>query len=312
MKKVLITGASGMVGKRLTELLLAKGCRVNTLSRSAILNPNSQIMYYQWDVEKGTIDSAAFDGVDAIIHLAGAGVADERWTEKRKREIRDSRVDSTRLLFQFLKENKHSVRTIVSASAVGYYGDGGEEEILETRKPAATFLANVCVDWEKEVQQFYSLDIRHVQCRIGIVLSKNGGALPALTKTFPLGVTGYFSKSPLYYPWIHLDDVCGIFMHAHENETMQGAYNTTAPTPVSIRELLQEIVRAKKSNALLVPIPSVALKLLLGEMADMLLSSQRCSAQKILEAGYRFKFEKIQAALSEIYGGTQPPKNVFD
>lgn len=299
MKKILVTGASGLIGQRLCQLLSQQGYTVHTLGRSAA--GSSTHKHFAWNIEKGELDPKALEGVEGIIHLAGAGVADKRWTDARKKEIIDSRVNSTRLLYKALKKNPHSVKVIVSASAVGYYGDCGSATVTENHPAANTFLADVCKRWEHEVELFTELGLREVRCRIGIVLSRQGGALPELEKTIPMGVAGYFAKTPLYYPWIHIDDVCGIFMHALQNEQMRGPYNTTAPSPAPIKDLMRELLTARKSNALLLPAPTLALKLALGEMSDMLLSSQRCSANKVTEAGYAFKYPTLKKALKAIY-----------
>jgi uncharacterized protein (TIGR01777 family) len=303
MKKVLITGASGLVGTQLTELILKKGYQINTLGRQTA-DPRKQknaVTQFVWNIDSGMIDAKAFEGVSAIIHLAGAGVAEKRWSDERKKEIIDSRVKSAKLIFDFLKKNKHKVKTFISASAVGYYGNCGDELIDEERKAGEGFLAEVCKQWEQSAKQFSKLGIREVRCRIGIVLAPNGGALPELTRTIPLGVASYFSKDNLYYPWIHIDDVCGIMIHALENENVSGAHNTTAPLPLPMKNLMQEILLAKKSKAILVPAPPFAIKLAMGEMSEMLLSSQRCSAGKITATGFRYKFADIHLALQNIY-----------
>lgn len=297
MAKVLITGASGLVGTRLKELLLEKEYEINTIGRTSNQKSNS----YIWNIETCEIDAKALEGVSAIIHLAGAGVADKRWSEERKKEIIDSRVNSAKLIFDFLKKNNHSVKAFISASAVGFYGDCADKIITEEQNAGEGFLAEVCNQWEQSAKQFSKLGIREVRCRIGIVFAKNGGALPELTKTIPLGVASYFAKSNLYYPWIHIDDVCGIMIHTLENENMSGAYNATAPLPLLMKDLMKEILEAKKSKAVLVPAPPFAIKLALGEMSEMLLGSQRCSAEKIVKNGHKFRFEKIGDALKEIY-----------
>lgn len=297
MKKVLITGASGLVGTRLAELLLKKGYAVNALGRTRGKKQNS----FEWDIENGVIDAKAFDGVSAIIHLAGAGVADKRWSDERKQEIVESRVKSAKLIFDFLKKSKHEVKTFICASAVGYYGDCEDEMVTEDRKAGKGFLAEVCKQWEQSTKQFSKLGIREVRYRIGIVLAKNGGAMPELTRTLPLGVASYFAKASLYYPWIHIDDVCGMMIHALENENVAGAYNTTAPEPLLMKDLMRAIVKAKQSKAILVPAPPIAIKLAMGEMSEMLLSSQLCSSDKIIGTGFRFKFADIYSALQNIY-----------
>jgi uncharacterized protein (TIGR01777 family) len=301
MKKVLITGASGLIGKRLTELLLEKGYEVNTLGRHKTQDARHKINTFEWNVESGKVEAIALEGVSAIIHLAGAGVADERWSYERKKEIIDSRVKSAKLLFDFLENNQHQIKTFISASAVGYYGDCGDEIVTEEKKAGKGFLAEVCKKWEAGSIQFSKLRIREVRCRIGIVLAKNGGALPELTKTIPFGIASYFSRDNLYYPWIHLDDVCGIIIHALESETLNGSVNTTAPHPLLMKDLMREVLNAKKSKAVLLPAPPLAIRIALGEMCEMLLSSQRCSAEKIIKMGFRFRYADIRSALKNIY-----------
>lgn len=298
MRKILITGASGLVGKRLQRLLEDKGYAVNTIGRKGKSGGKKKNTFY-WNLETRSIDEHALDGVDSVVHLAGAGVADERWTEQRKKEILDSRVQSTRLLFDTLKRINHNVSTIVAASAVGIYGDCGSKVVTEQSPAAKTFLADVCVQWEQEVKNFTELGIREVRCRIGIVLSKEDGALPELSKSLTFGVAGYFTKTPLYYPWIHLDDVCGIIIHALENKTLAGAYNTTAPHPLPLKDLMHAIVKGSGKRTIVVPAPTFALKLAMGEMADMLLSSQNCSAEKILKSGYTFQFDNAVKAVKK-------------
>ncbi len=301
-EKVLITGATGLIGQRITAMLLKQGIACNHLGRTRTDDKNNNgAGAYLWNIHKGEMDEKAFDGVTAIIHLAGAGVADKRWSAARKKEIVDSRVKSTKLIYDFLKKGNHNVKTFISAGAVGYYGDCGADVVFEDHKPAKTFLAEVCKKWEQGAIKIGGLGIREVRCRIGIVLAGNGGALPELTRTIPAGIAGYFAKDDLYYPWIHVDDVCGIMLYALKNETVNGAYNTTAPKPLLLKTLMQHILKVKHSRALLVPAPTFALKLAMGEMSDMLLSSQNCSPEKILNTGYRFKFGDIDNALKDVF-----------
>jgi len=301
-QKVLITGATGLIGQRLTSLLLDKGFSCNHLGRSVKNDiKDKRINAFQWDVENGLIDERAFEGVSTIIHLAGAGVAEKRWTDSRKKEIIDSRVKSAALLHRFLKKGNHDVKTFISASAVGYYGDCGAETISEDHRPGKDFLAEVCKKWEQGAVKIGAMGVREVQCRIGIVLAPNGGALPELTRTLPLGFANYFTKNDLYYPWIHVDDVCGIMRYAIDNETVSGPFNTTAPNPLLMKELMLHIISAKKPGAALLPAPAFALKLAMGEMSSMLLGSQRCSNEKILNAGYKFRFGDIDSALKDVF-----------
>ena len=301
MEKILITGASGLLGTRLTEIILTKGYEVVHLGRGSKNTGAAGVQHFTWDIDKEFIDPEALKGVTAIIHLAGAGVADKRWTKERKHEIIESRVKSADLIYKTLKNTPQGVKAFISASAVGYYGDCGKEMLKEDHLSGDGFLADVCRQWEEGAMNMGKLGLREVRCRIGIVLAKNGGALPELVKTIPLGVAPYFAKNNLYYPWVHIDDVCGIMLHAIENEAVNGAYNTTGPRPLLIKDLMQEILTARNSHALLVPTPPLAIKLALGEMSEMVLNSQRCSADKMLATGYQFKYPTAHKALKDIY-----------
>lgn len=299
MGKVLITGASGLVGTRLTQLLKDAGYKVVHLGRGE--KKDSDAPQYKWDVEKGKLDEAAFEGVTTIIHLAGASIADKTWTEERKKEILDSRIKSAGLLHKFLQKEQHTVDTFISASAVGFYGDRGAEVLTEDKPKGEGFLAEVCAKWEDAAINIGKLGIREVSIRIGIVLAKDGGALPELARTIPFGIAPYFAKDNLYYPWVHLDDVCGIMMHAVNTKNMNGAYNATGPKPQLIKYLMQDILTARNSKALLIPTPPIAIKIALGDRQELVLSSQNCSDKKVLATGYQFKYPTALKALQQIY-----------
>lgn len=307
MNKILITGGSGLIGHRLTHLLLIKEYEVNILTRHQHHHHHAHHVTHEglksfvWDIKKGEIDGKAFEGVSAIVHLAGANIAGKKWTHEQKREIIESRVKSASLIYDYLNNHEHEVNVFISASGIDYYGDCGSELIKEHTPAGKGFLADVCRQWEDAAIRFKELGIREVRCRTGIVLAAHGGALPELIKTVPLGFAGYFAKTPLYYPWIHRDDVCGIYMHAIENAGVTGAYNTTAPTPLPMKELMQEILRARKSKAKLIPAPPFLLKLALGERSNLLLGSHNSSCEKIVNSGYQFKFGEIGKALEEIF-----------
>lgn len=299
MAKILITGGTGLLGSRLTELLLNKGYRVAHMGRGKPKNP--KVQFFNWNVDEGLIEPNALEGVDAIVHLAGAGVAEKSWTDARKKEILDSRVKSAALLHKALSNHGHQVKAFISASAVGYYGDCGTEVLAENHVPGNDFLAEVCVKWEAAADTFSKLGLRVVKNRIGILLAKEGGALPQLAKPLSFGAAPYFTKTPLIYPWVHIDDVCGVFIHAIENEQVTGAYNATGNNPTPLKDLMVAIKKAKTSHAVLLPTPPLALRLGLGEMADMLLASQNCSNEKAKKAGYKFKFNSLDEALADIY-----------
>ncbi len=303
--KVLITGATGLIGQHLAAIMQSKGLNCSYLARNKNVNINNKtVRAYTWDIDKGEIDERAFEGVSAIVHLAGAGVADKRWTDERKKEIISSRVKGAQMLYDFLKRGRHDVKTFISAAAVGYYGDCGDTIVTEDTPQGNGFLADVCRQWEQGAINIGTLGIREVRCRIGIVLAKNGGALPELTKTLPVGVATYFAKNNLYYPWVHIDDVCGIIIHAIENKKLSGPYNTTSPNALPMKDLMRHIITVKKAKAVLLPAPPLALKLALGEMSEMLIYSQRCSAKKVTDTGYRFSFSDIDKALQNIFAGS--------
>ncbi len=297
-KKILITGASGLVGSRLTALLLQKGYQVSHLGRA---KKSGAVPSFVWDVENGTIDSAAFEGVNTIIHLAGAGVADRRWTAERKKEILDSRTQSTQLLFEFLKSNRHSVRSFISASAIGIYGFVNHEKVFaEESAPANDYLAQVVKQWEASVDQINSLGVRVAKLRIGIVLSDKGGALTEMARPIRLGIGSPLGSGDQYISWIHLDDLCEMFIKAVEDETLSGAYNAVGPRWHTNRELTKAIAKVLKRPLLLPPVPAFVLKIIVGEMADIVLGGSKVSSKKIEATGFKFKFTDLEEALKDL------------
>lgn len=297
-KKVLITGASGLIGNRLTRLLLENQYEVVHLSRKANEgHPKS----YAWDVETGTLDKNAFDGVEAVIHLAGAGVADRRWTVKRKKEILDSRVQSTQLLAEFLKAHNPVVRSFISASAIGYYGFGLTNEVFtEESKPGSDFLAEVVKAWEHEADKIQELGIRTVKLRIGIVLSKEGGALKQIAKPIRWGVGAPLGTGRQYMSWIHIDDLCRMFLFAVENDNLVGTFNAAGVQPVTNKEFTRAVAVVLNKPLLLPPVPDFLLKLLLGEMADLILQGSVVSSAKIQKAGFVFHYPYLAPALTDL------------
>jgi len=295
---VLITGASGLIGRRLTEFLLQKGCRVSHLGRN---QAGQDIPHFQWDPELGKMDHQALQGVDAIIHLAGAGIADRRWTSRRKREILDSRVLSTRLLFETLKTVPHKVEAVINASAVGFYGLRADDAVMtEERKPGHDFLADVVQQWEAEADRIVSLGIRVVKIRTGIVLSREGGALKEIMKPVQWGLGAVLGTGEQYMSWIHRDDLCGIFAKAIEDKSIHGAYNAVAPSPITNRTFTYSIARVLRRRILLPSVPAWVLKIMLGEMADMVLLGNKVSNEKVSNAGYAFQYSHLDEALREL------------
>ena len=297
--QILITGATGMVGKQLIPALQALGYHISILSRKQ--TKLKDVKVYLWDIYNQTIDVNALTGIDTIIHLAGEGIGDKKWTDERKKQIVDSRVLSTQLLYKTIKTTNAPVKTFISASAVGIYGDRAEE-ILSEKSPNGTgFLSDCCIKWEAAADEGISLEMRVVKIRIGLILSKDGGALTAMEKPVK-----YFVGSPLgngkqWMPWIHLDDIVGIFTKAVADEKMEGAYNACSPTPVTNKMFVKQL--AKKLNRPVWPIsvPKFVLRSILGEMSILPLMSNNTTAQKILGAGYLFNYVNIDAALDSIY-----------
>ena len=294
MNKVLITGGSGLLGTRITEILLEKGIEVAHLSTRKSYKRKGVGVFY-WDPSMQVMDAMAFNGVTSIIHLAGAGIADKRWTKTRKKEILDSRVESSLLLMNFLNQKDHQVTQFIGASAIGYYGK--QDGILSEDKVAGDdFLASVCKLWEES----YIINdkvIKKLIFRIGIVLAKDGGALPEITKTLPFFV-GILGNGKQTYSWIHIDDLAEMFIFAIENKHISGVYNAVAPKPVTQANLAIEIAGVR--NTIAITAPKIGLKLALGEMSDVLFLSQNCSANKILERGFAFKFKDMEDAIRDL------------
>lgn len=295
---VLITGASGLIGSRLTQMLLSRNYSVSHLSRSKKTGPVST---YVWDVEKSFIEPEALEGVDVIVHLAGTSVAEKRWTSARKQEILESRTKSSALLFNALQSRQHNVKTFVSASAMGYYGmtnDG--HSYTESDGPGTDFLATVTRQWEEEVDRIRALNVRVVKLRIGVVFGENGSALQPMAKPVKWFAGAPLGKGDQFINWIHINDVCGMFIHAIENPKMMGPYNAVTSTPVTNKDLTQAIARVLRRPLFLPHVPSFALRLFLGEMADIVLGGSKLSAERVKSAGFKFQYEDLDTALRDL------------
>ncbi|MGM9474866.1 TIGR01777 family oxidoreductase [Pedobacter sp. GSP4] len=298
-KKILITGATGLVGTALKKQLLSKGYGVNTLSRKKSNDPNN----FTWDVYQGTIEADCLNGVDAIIHLAGEAVADKNWTAERKKQIIDSRVKSTELLFKTLKANPaHQVKSFISSSAVGYYGDCGDEILTEESPNGYGFLAECCKLWEDAVDGGKKLSLRIVKLRTGIVFSNDGGALPQLDKAVRLFVGAALGTGKQWTPWLHINDMVEMYIEAVENPKMEGNYNACAPFPVTNTALTKAIAKHLHRPFWPIKVPKSVLSVVLGERVEAVLMSNNTSAQKILDAGFKFEFTHLDDALAALYG----------
>ena len=295
MEKVLITGGSGLIGRRLSLLLKSRGYEVRILSRSN--NPKNNYKTFVWNVSEQYINDSAFEGLTHIIHLAGAGIADKRWSEKRKKEIIASRVASTNLLYNTVKRLKTPLNSFISASATGYYGAVTSETIFEEKdKPAKDFLGKVCSLWEDSIFQFNEIKIRTVALRTGIVLSKDGGAL----KKMKTPVITSLGNGKQYMPWIHIDDLCELYIKAIEDEQFKGAFNAVSSEHISNLSFSKKISKIFNHPFLAIGAPSFILQIVFGEMSTIILNGSRISANKIKQAGFKFKFENLEKALKNL------------
>lgn len=287
-----------MIGTELTRLLQERGFDVSHLSRSP--RPGYPKTYL-WDVNKQEVDGEAFQKTDVVVHLAGAGVADKRWTKERKNEILKSRIDSARILFDVLQKGNHDVKTFISASGIGFYGFADNNRLFTENGPQGNdFLAEVVHQWEEAADQIASLGIRVVKIRIGIVLSEKGGALKEMMRPFKFYAGAPLGSGTQHMSWIHLNDLCRIFIKSIEDDSMHGVYNAVAPHPVTNREFTYALARVLRKPIILPSVPPFVLKLLLGEMADVVLKGAKVSSQKIQASGFEFKFEKLDDALRNL------------
>jgi uncharacterized protein (TIGR01777 family) len=304
MQTVLITGGTGMVGKSLTNYLLAKGYKVIVLSRSEKKSSQQHLSYAIWDIDKQFIDTSAINEADIIVHLAGESVASKRWSDKRKQEIIDSRVKSGALLVKALNENNHKVKTLIAASAIGWYGPDTDSSIQngfsETDKCDQSYLGTTCQQWEESVQSVGALGIRLVTLRIGIVFNKVGGALAEFIKPAKFGVATVLGSGKQIVSWIHQEDLCRMILFAAENQSVNGVYNAVAPNPVNNKHLVNEIASTMHRFYLTVKVPEFVLKIMLGEMSIEVLKSANVSSNKIESAGFVFDYPNVKEALKQI------------
>lgn len=298
-KNVLISGGSGFVGKHLTDLLLANGYSVSILSRSQKQN-TEQVNYYQWDVDANFIDENAVLKADYIIHLAGEGIADKRWTTKRKEAIVKSREKSIHLIYNVLKNNNKKPEAFVSASGVGIYGaKNGSEICTENTPPAHDFLGSTCQKWEAAADTIASLGIRTVKIRTGLVLGKNEGFLKQLVPVFKLKLGSALGSGKQYMPWIHIDDLCGIYLKSLNNSEIKGAYNAAVLDNTTNTVFSKTLAKLFGYSMWLPNVPAFVMQLILGEMAQIVLTGQRVSSDKIESSGFKFQHTSLEEALRD-------------
>lgn len=307
MTTVLITGGTGMIGSALTHALVERNYKVIILSREIPgQKPGAaNVTYAKWDVNHQTIDTDAIRKADYIVHLAGAGVGDKRWTAKRKKEIIDSRVKSAALLRKSCQETPNQVKAVISASGIGWYG---EDPVIPNPRPFReddpadnSFLGTTCKEWEESAELFTQLGKRVVRLRTGIALSKKGGALDEFKKPVKFGIAAILGNGKQVCSWVHIDDLVRLYIMAIEDDNMRGAYNAVAPKPVSNQELTVQLARAIKGSFFIpVHVPSFVLKTVIGEMSIEVLKSATVSCDKVHYRGFTFLYPTIEAALKDL------------
>lgn len=297
-KHILISGGTGMLGGAITNALQDEGYEVAYLSRTKGLHDG--IRKYRWDIKNGFLDSEALHWADSIIHLAGAGVADKKWTEKRKKELLKSRTESTKLLYNELCKNNYNIHNVISASAIGYYGFGEQDQIFkEDHPPGDDFLAKVSEKWEEESKKISDLDLKHTRLRIGVVLTNRGGAFKKLKTPIFYGFGAPIGSGKQMISWIHLDDLVNMFMYVLHKD-LHGVYNAVAPEPVTNERLTKVTARMMRRSLFLPNVPEFAMRFVFGEMADIILKGSNVSSEKIERAGFKFKYSNISDAIYDI------------
>lgn len=298
MKKILISGATGLVGKKLSKKLHERGYKVEILVRSK--DQESDFKSYLWNYEKGVLEEGALDNTYIFIHLAGATIS-KRWTESYKKEIYNSRINSAQFIYEEMQKQNIHPEAVISSSAAGIYGQTTSQTIFTEKDPAADdFLGKVCKDWEEKALQFRNLGSRVVCVRTSTVLSEKGGALEVLKKPIELNVGAVLGTGDQYFPWIHIDDLVNIYVKAVECVTIDGAYNASAPDFVTNKILTKTIADHLGKTIWLPNIPKFVIKTALGEMSVLALEGSRISPDKIINEGFNFAYERLDSALADV------------
>jgi uncharacterized protein (TIGR01777 family) len=299
MAVILISGGTGLVGTALTQRLISEGHEVRILSRDP--KPHSSLKSFHWNVERNEIDETAFDNVEHIVHLAGSGVIDKRWTDGRKKDILDSRVDSMNLITSVVKKKNINLKSFVGASAIGIYGMTTSDKIYsETDIGREDFLSATCIQWENSYRDIQSLSDKNCIIRIGVVLSEKGGALSPLTSLFKTGLGSAIGSGKQYMPWIHEHDLISIFHGALFNSNFIGVYNAVSSESVTNYDFSKQLAKSLSKPFFVPKVPAFVLKLALGEMSGVLLEGSRISNQKLINSGFQFKFPLLSSALNDL------------
>jgi uncharacterized protein (TIGR01777 family) len=298
-ESVLITGGSGLIGRYLTSLLLGEGYKVSHLSRST--SQFGKVRVYRWDPDRKYIDPEVIRGTDYIIHLSGANLGEGRWTGSRKEEIVNSRIGTANLLHSVVKSNGIPLKGFISASAVGYYGASTTENIYsETDPPGSDFLGQTCSNWEDAADLFSELNIRTVKIRTAVVLEKSDAALARFLSAARFGIFPTLGNGRQYMPWIHISDLCRVYLMAIKDEKMSGAYNAAAPDHSDNRKFVRTLSEVMNRPFISPPVPGLFLRMLMGESAVIALEGSRVSSQKLISQGFIFEFPDLDTALADI------------
>ena len=301
-KKIIVTGATGLIGIELCNALVSRGDEVTIFSRnveSAKKILGDRFNYVKWDFKNPSEWQRSLLDNDAVIHLAGANLFAKRWTENYKKEILESRYISTKNLIAGLKNSKSKVKIFICSSGVGFYGSRGDEILTESSNPGNDFIADVVRKWEGEAAEASAFGVRTAMLRQGIVLSKKGGALAKFLPPFNFFIGGALGNGKLFFPWIHIDDLVAIYLFILDNEKVSGAVNTVSPQTIRMKEFAKALGKVLKRPSLF-NVPEFALKIMLGEAASTILSSQRVIPQKLVDLGFKFKFENLEEALTDL------------
>ncbi len=300
MPNILISGGTGLIGKQLRKKLQEKDYNVILLSTDA--EKVNGFSIFSWNPEEKEISKKAIEQADHIINLAGAGIGESRWTKARKQIILNSRLQSTDLLFENVKQYNKNLKSFISASAIGYYGSTTSETIFtETDAAANDTLGEICRQWEASADRFNELGIRTIKIRTGIVISEQGGALQKMIIPVKLGIGSALGNGKQYMPWIHINDLCDIYIKAIEDKEMKGAYNAVAPEHINNKAFTSTLAKTLHKPFWFPNVPAFILKLILGEMSDLVLKGSRISCKKITDAGFVFRFPKLNSALNDLF-----------
>jgi uncharacterized protein (TIGR01777 family) len=298
MKKILIAGGTGFVGKQLINFLVGKGYFIHVLTRKPSANSIENICFFQWDIERQYINKKAFEGVEILINLTGANIGEKRWTNDRKKEIIDSRIKSISLLYQYISENKFNINTFILSSAVGFYGAvTTEKTFAETSERGNDFLASVCQKWENAALKFNDLGVRTVILRKGVILGKDGGMVKKLSPLAKLGINVSLGSGEQYLPWIDIRDLVKLYNFILSNAQLNGIYNAVATEQMTMNDFSKALLKSFGKKSFLPNAPAFVIRLLFGEMAVMLLEGSKVSNEKLKNTGFYFEFDTIERSL---------------